>query len=205
MLPGVVLAAGESRRMGTPKAMLPVGAGCETFVERIVATLTAAGVEPLVVVTGRHTAEIRSVLMRAGAPAMIVENPRVEEGQLSSLLVGIDAIDGADVEGALVTLVDVPLVSRATVACLIEAFRSGAAPIVRPMSRGRHGHPVIFRRTLFGELRAADLRVGAKDVVRRHAAEILDVEIDDEGAFVDVDTPEEYRRVFDRDAPGGLQ
>jgi molybdenum cofactor cytidylyltransferase len=205
MVPGVVLAAGESRRMGRPKALLPTGAGSETFVERIVRTLGSAGVDRIVVVTGQHTKEITAVLKGLSPLVRTVRNPRVEGGQLSSLLIGLEAIDRPDAGGMLVTLVDVPLVAGSTIARLLDAFGSGAAPIVRPVHAGRHGHPVIFARTIFDELRAADPRRGAKEVVRRHAKEILEVDVDDEGAFLDVDTPEEYRRVFDRDAGGGLK
>ena len=68
------------------------------------------------------------------------------------------------------------------------------APVVRPVSNGRHGHPVIFGRELFGELQRADPSQGAKSVVRAHAADMIEVAIDDEGAFTDIDTREDYER-----------
>ena len=101
---------------------------------------------------------------------------------------------------ALVTLIDVPLVAPGTVRTLVRTFQSGSALIVRPASRGRHGHPVIFDRALFDELRRANPKEGAKQVVRAHAAEILDVEMADEGAFTDIDTPEEYERLINGSA-----
>ena len=92
--------------------------------------------------------------------------------------------------------VDLPLVAPTTVRAVIEAWTRSGATVVRPSRRGRHGHPVLFDARVLGELRAAALSVGARAVVRAHAAESLDVEVDDPGAFEDVDTPEDYRRVF---------
>ena len=96
----------------------------------------------------------------------------------------------------LVTLVDLPLVSPATVHAVLEGYRRPCAPIVRPARNGRHGHPILFDRSLFDELRRADPALGAKPVVRAHAADGLEIEIEDDGAFADVDTPEDYERVF---------
>jgi molybdenum cofactor cytidylyltransferase len=92
--------------------------------------------------------------------------------------------------------VDVPLVSAATVRAVLKRFRETGAPIVRPVRGDAHGHPVIVSSSLFGALRAADPAVGAKPVVRANASARGSVEIDDDpGAFLDIDTPEEYARV----------
>jgi molybdenum cofactor cytidylyltransferase len=87
------------------------------------------------------------------------------------------------------------MISAATVRTLISTQQKTSAPIVRPVSKGRHGHPVIFGRQLFAELHRADPAHGAKSVVRAHASEMIEVSIDDEGAFTDIDTPEEYERI----------
>jgi molybdenum cofactor cytidylyltransferase len=93
-----------------------------------------------------------------------------------------------------VTLVDLPLVSPDTVRAVVRAWQLSRAPIVRPAQGDRHGHPVIFDRAVFADLRAADLAVGAKAVFARHRAGILDVDVDDPGSFDDLDTPEDYAR-----------
>ena len=103
-------------------------------------------------------------------------------------------VDTLSASAVLVTLIDVPLVSAATVQTLIAVQRERSAPIVRPVSNGRHGHPVIFGRELFDELRRADPAHGAKPVVRAHAARMIEVPVDDEGAFTDIDTREDYER-----------
>jgi molybdenum cofactor cytidylyltransferase len=124
----------------------------------------------------------------------VVENPDYEQGQITSLIAALRTVDRPGVTAALVTLIDVPLVAAATVQTLLREYRTGAALIVRPASKGRHGHPVIFDRALFDELRRANPKEGAKEVVRAHSAEVLNVEVEDEGAFTDIDTPEDYER-----------
>jgi molybdenum cofactor cytidylyltransferase len=103
----------------------------------------------------------------------------------------------------LVVLVDVPFVSADTVRALVDAWRRSHAPVVRPVCGDRHGHPVIFDRAVFDELRHADPALGAKAVVRAHGAAVLDVPVDDAGAFLDVDTPEDYARATGQALPGG--
>jgi molybdenum cofactor cytidylyltransferase len=196
MIRAILLAAGESTRMGAPKALLPDGEG-RVFVTRVLHTLHAAGVLDVTIVTGSLHARIVGTVA-ADAPRQSVirfaRNPNHERGQLSSLLVGLAAADTPGVDAALVTLVDVPFVKPATVKAVIDAFWRTRAPIVRAAKGTRHGHPVLFARMLFEELRHANPTQGAKAVVRAHASAILHVEVDDDGALLDVDTPAEYEQ-----------
>ena len=197
MIPAIVLAAGKSSRMGRTKALLPVGASGETFLARIVRVLREGGISTIVVVTGGDAAAVRASLPRHDSALVAVENPHFEEGQLSSLHVGLAAVEQRydDVEAAMVTLVDLPLIAPSTVRTVLDTFRAHPqAPLVRPRHAGRHGHPVIFNRSIFAELRRADPSKGAKPVVHAHAAEEVNVDVDDEGAFTDIDTPEDYDR-----------
>jgi molybdenum cofactor cytidylyltransferase len=194
VIPAIVLAAGKSSRMGRSKATLPLDGG-DTFVTRIVRTFAAAGVADVVIVIGHDAAAIVDAFSRTDLSATFVENADYEQGQLSSLLAGLRVVDRPGVVATLVTLVDVPLVAPATVRAVIGRYQATHAPIVRPVRGGAHGHPVLIARPLFDPLRHADPRVGAKDVVRAHASSIGDVEVDDDGAFVDVDTPAEYERL----------
>jgi molybdenum cofactor cytidylyltransferase len=197
MIPALVLAAGKSSRMGRTKALLPLGSSGETFLHRIIRVLREGGADAVVVVIGGDAAAVRASLPRDDAHISAAENPRYEEGQLSSLLVGLAAVEQRhdNVEAVMMTLVDLPLISAATVRAVRDAFLANpGAPLVRPRRGGRYGHPVIFNRSIFGELRRADPSTGAKPVVHAHAAEEVNVDVDDEGAFIDIDTPQDYDR-----------
>ena len=196
MISGIVLAAGASSRMGQPKAALKVGRTGQTVASRVVQTLLEAGVPRVVVVAGAHLDEVKSAMPSHESRARVVEHPDWPQGQLSSLLAGLAAVDDPQLEGVLVTLVDVPLVTPATVARVIAEWRRTRAPIVRPVDGARHGHPVIFDRAVFADLRAADVNVGAKAVFAAHQDRVLNVEVKDSGAFEDIDTPEDYERVI---------
>lgn len=190
----IVLAAGASARMGRPKAALPLGAAGETVLSTGVRALLSAGVPRVVIVAGAHPGAIREAWPVPDPRVEIVDHAGWEAGQLSSLLAGLAAL-GEPPDAVLVTLVDVPLVMPATIRAVVEAWRASRAPIVRPARGDEHGHPVLFDRALFDELARADLSTGAKPVVRAHAAATLNVQVQDEGAFADMDTPEDYERL----------
>lgn len=185
--------------MGLPKALLEAPCG-DSFIVRITRSFNAAGVINVVVVTGTtHDAVARALDATDGlAGVRCVRNPDPDRGQLSSLLVGLHAIDELDADACLVTLVDVPMVLPSTIAQVVDAWRRTRHPIVRPAIGDRHGHPVLFDRLLFAELRRAPLDVGAKAVVRAHEAEIWNEQVTDEGCVTDVDTPEDYARLMGR-------
>lgn len=199
MLAGIILSAGDSTRMGSPKALLPSPDG-HVFVARIVRTWHAADVRDIVIVTGRHHDAIAAALAHSAPDPfpLIVQNVDPSRGQLSSLLVGLDAVVDRSIECVLMTLVDVPLATSDTVRAVIDAWRRSHAPIVRPAIGDRHGHPVLFDRVVFDELRGAPADVGAKAVVRAHEQELLNVQVSDEGCVVDIDTPLDYERYLKR-------
>ena len=197
MIPAVILAAGKSTRMGRLKAVLPVGEA-DTLLSHIVRTFQNAGVEDVVVVVGHEAGTVRESLESRGLRPRIVVNAAYETGQLSSLLAGLNAIDRPGVTGMLLSLVDVPFVSSDTVRAVLQRYRTKHAPIVRPVRGDAHGHPVLIARELFGALRAADPSSGAKPVVRANVSAEGDVPVDDDGAFCDIDTPEDYDRALRR-------
>ena len=184
---GIVLAAGASQRMGSPKPLLT--AGGHSFVRRVLQTLQTAGITDSVVVVRPDAGNVRDEVIAAGYGRPVV-NPDPGRGQLSSLVTGLDAVDAPGVSGVLVTLVDVPLIEPATVAALLSRASGSPAPILRATHRGRHGHPVVFKRVVFDALRGADLSRGAKPVMRAYGVE--NVEVDDPGVLRDFDTPEDY-------------
>jgi molybdenum cofactor cytidylyltransferase len=197
VIPGVILAAGLSLRMGQPKALLRCGIEGRTFVHQLALTLSAGGVAEVLVVGRPADEALRGEVDRLPVPARYVANAAADGGQLTSVLAGLAVADRPGVSAMLITPVDAPLIAIPTVSTLIRGFQSTRAPIVRAVHRGRHGHPVIFGRQVFDELRAADLNVGARAVVRAHADLIVNVEVDDPGVLGDVDTPGDYRTMLE--------
>jgi molybdenum cofactor cytidylyltransferase len=197
VIPAIVLAAGKSSRMGRPKAALPLSSG-DTFITRIVRTFKEASVEDVVVVVGHDASAVLEAFAASDLEARFVENADYEQGQLSSLLAGLRVVDRPGVVAALVTLVDVPLVGTATVRAVVDRYQMTRAPIVRPVRGNQHGHPVLIDRSLFDALRRADPSAGAKAVIRANVSAAGDVAVDDDGAFEDADTPDDYERMRKR-------
>jgi molybdenum cofactor cytidylyltransferase len=192
---GILLAAGESRRMGFPKPLLKIDA--RTFVEYLSATILQS-VSRLVIVLGAHADRVRPVISNHSpndSRIAVVENPDYALGQLSSLKVGLAQIDPA-AGAALVHLVDHPTVSPATFKNLIAEYQRSGKPIVIARYRGRRGHPAIFDRSVFRELLDAPLDVGAHAVVNRDAARVGYLETDDAGIVLDLDTPADLARAM---------
>jgi molybdenum cofactor cytidylyltransferase len=193
MIVAVILSAGESSRMGRPKALLPIDG--VRFIERIVTTLKATRVGRIVVVLGHNITELRQKI--SDLPVDLVINPGYKRGQLTSLVAAIRNIetgkDAERVDGILVHLVDHPYINADLVNLMIDRFYETKKLIVVPRYQNRRGHPVIFSRALFAELLAAPLDQGAKAVVHAHRDETLEIDTNDEGAIIDIDTPEEYR------------
>jgi molybdenum cofactor cytidylyltransferase len=194
---GIVLAAGQSRRMGRPKALLACPPDGQTFVTQAVRTLRAGGLAEVAVIGRPDDFALRHEVGRHAPPIPYLENPSAELGQLSSLLVGVVYAQTCGADGVMVLPVDIPSVNPATVHALREAFDRGPEPLVRAAYQGRHGHPVIFGRSLFAELQAADPEVGARDVVRRDPSRVRELDVDDPGVLRDVDVPDDYRRLLD--------
>ena len=197
MIPAIVLAAGKSTRMGRPKATLPLA--CATpFCRESCAPFTTPASSDVVVVVG-HGADDddrQSVAGRRRSPASS-SIPDYESGQFSSLLKGLDAVDTPGVAGSAGHAGRRAAGERAdTVRAVVDRYDATHAPIVRPTRGAEHGHPVLIDRSLFDTLRRADPRVGAKAIVRAHASPEGDVVVDDDGAFLDIDTMEEYQRLI---------
>jgi CTP:molybdopterin cytidylyltransferase MocA len=196
MIPVVILAAGRSERMRRSKALLPIGESGDTFIARLISTFRTAESDDVIVVLRPDDVLLRTAVEYDGA--RIVENPDADRGQLSSVITGLDAVDRPGVNAILVMPVDIPLVRVETIRAVKAAFLASAAPVARAVHEGRHGHPVIFARRVFDELRRADPHTGARAVVHAHAPDLLNVEVDDPGILRDVDTPDDYDQMTPR-------
>jgi molybdenum cofactor cytidylyltransferase len=190
MLAAAILAAGESKRMGQPKALVPFQGS--TFVEHLIVASRHARVGITRVVLGAGAEGIRAQLKID--PAWVVVNGDWPKGQLSSIHAALRSLPAGATEGILVCPVDHPLISARLVADLIAAFDRGGKMIVLPRYGGRRGHPVIFRAALYAELLAASAEVGARQVVWNHAAEVMEVETEEEGVILNLNDPETVRK-----------
>jgi molybdenum cofactor cytidylyltransferase len=186
---GIVLAAGESRRMGYPKPLLNIGG--RTFIDHIAETMLAV-VPRLVIVIGAHRERVRAAIQHDDRIA-IVENPNYLRGQLSSLKVGLGAMR-PESAAALVHLGDHPIVSVETFRAVVDAFDRTGKPIVIARHDSHRGHPVIFDRALFNELLTAPEEEGARHVVNADSSRVAYVDLSDPGINFDLDTPSDLAR-----------
>ncbi len=194
MICAVVLAGGESRRMGQPKMLLPWGA--VTVLEQVIAVLRAAGVDQIEVVTGAARQDVEDVCQRQ--QVRTVFNPAFSRDEmLGSLQAGLRGM-GAGAEAALVTLGDQPQIQAATVRAVLEEFQGSKSRLIVPSYQRHRGHPWLVSRPLWEEI----LQMGAPDSPReflnRHTAEIRYVEIESPSILMDIDTPDDYKKARPR-------
>jgi len=187
----IVLAAGEGRRMGGPKALLPLGD--TTFLAHACRLLAGAGAPDVVAVLGAEAERVRDA---AGIPGgvFVVVNDRWREGMLTSVWRGLDEAEALGADAVLLHPVDHPLVGPDTVARVCAALADGAA-IAVPTADGRRGHPGGFARRLFAELRAAPLDRGARAVLDAEPVRVLHV-AGDAGCRAGIDTAADYEARF---------
>jgi nicotine blue oxidoreductase len=187
----IVLAAGEGRRVGGPKALLRLGE--ESFAGACVRALRAGGADGVIVVAGCRADEVAALLP---VDVSVVRNERWPSGMLSSALLGIDAAERAGADAVLLHPVDHPLLEPATVAGVIAALRGGAA-IAVPSHAGRRGHPGGFARETWPAIRAAPEESGVRSVLRDHPWWIVHVPAGPD-ALAGIDTPEDLERLTKR-------
>lgn len=191
-LAGIVLAAGRSARMGSPKALLDfLGL---PFVVRILQALEALEVKTRVVVVGPDAPRIQPVL--ADHDCMIVENPDPDTGPIASLRNALRALQPLQPSAALVWPVDLPHVRVTTVERILETHRRGGEVVV-PTFGKRRGHPVIWGSSLFAELLESReaTREGARAVLRAHQDDVVSVAVDDPAVIDAINTPDDYERL----------
>jgi len=188
----VILAAGGSMRLGTPKQLLSYQG--QSLLRRAAETALASVCRPVVVVLGAQAARLREEL--AGLDVVTMENGDWEQGMGTSLRVGLDALltGDADVEGVVVCLCDQPLLAVDVIDALVTAYQQTGQPIAASEYGGTVGVPALFSRALFPELR--ELKEGAKPLLRRLRALVVSVPFP--GGVLDIDTPSDYERLEPR-------
>jgi molybdenum cofactor cytidylyltransferase len=187
MISAIILAAGQSKRMGQPKMLLPWGN--TTVLEKVIATFKAADVEDILVVTGGDRDAVESLV---GGSAQIIFNPNYAKGEmLSSVQVGLVGLKpGA--EAALIGLGDQPQVRERSVRSVLKAYRNSGASLVVPSFQMRRGHPWLVARVHWDEILEMRSPASLRDFLNRHADEIHYVELHHESVLQDLDTPGDY-------------
>jgi molybdenum cofactor cytidylyltransferase len=187
----LVLAAGQSRRMGGPNKLL-MDVGGTPLIRKTIATIKAAGIEDIVVVVGHQETEIRAAL--AGTAVRFVANPHYAEGLSTSLKAGLSNTH-PDTEAALVCLGDMPLLKPEHVQKLVSHFDATADRLIGvPTHTGKRGNPTLWARRFFEDMRQVSGDVGAKHLIGENESLVYEVEFDDTGVLMDLDTAEQWER-----------
>jgi molybdenum cofactor cytidylyltransferase len=187
MVGAIILSAGKSERMGSPKALLQYRG--QSFLATILAATASAGLEPAIVVAGHHY----DVISQAFPNVPIAFNPNYEQGMSTSVQTGIRGLP-AGLAGAAIFLVDHPIVDRVIIDSLLARLAPGR--IVVPVHDGRRGHPVIFAADLFTEILELSSDQGLNTVVRRQPERVVEVFVENAGVLRDIDTPEQFARLL---------
>lgn len=186
----IILAAGGSSRMGTPKQLL-LHRG-RSFLSYIVEAAIASMCHPIVVVLGANAERLKSEV--SPFPVQVVENTRWHQGMSSSIEVGMQALVNQNIEGVVITLCDQPFVSTQIINQLIAAYYSTGKSIVACKYAGTLGVPALFSRALFPELMKLDATTGAKYLIKKYPEQVFCVSFP-EGA-IDIDTPQDYEHLI---------
>jgi molybdenum cofactor cytidylyltransferase len=199
MISAIVLAAGESKRMGRPKQLLELQG--KTLLQHVLESLINSDVDEIILVLGHEADRIRESL--PALPIKIVTNSDYKQGMASSLKRGLLALD-AQSEAFLVCLADQPGIGPEIINTLIREFQQAdhKRGIVRPVYRGLQGHPVLIGAQYLQEALHQQGDVGARQILMNHPGDILDIAVEEDAVLKDIDTPEEYQQYSKQTGPG---
>jgi molybdenum cofactor cytidylyltransferase len=184
---GLVLAAGESRRMGVTKQLLPFGHN--TILGQVIRNALESNLDEIIVVLGYQAQEIGQNI--SDAPVKVVVNPEFREGLSSSIKKGLSNI--TETSAVMILLGDQPLVGKEIINRLLAELGRGDRGIIVPVYDNIRGHPVIFTPLYRDELLALQGDVGGKEIVRAHPEDVTEVNIDSEAVICDIDDRDDYQ------------
>ena len=189
MIYTMVLAAGESKRMGTPKLLLPFGE--KTMIELLLEEVLRSKSDKTMVVLGAEKEKIERIISRL--PVTTVVNTRYEDGMLSSIQAGFEALPD-EVEAVLVCLGDQPLIPFSVMNKLIDAYKNTKKGIILPIYKKSRGHPILIDMKYKTEIRRVSPNIGLRALVHNHPQDVMEVEVDAPQILKDIDKPEDYMR-----------
>ena len=191
MINAIILAAGQSERMGKLKPLLRFND--KTFLDQIISVLKLSVLGRITVVLGAEAEKIKKSADLSGTN--IVRNKDYQKGQLSSLIAGMEQTP-QETEAILVCLVDNPFITKEVVNKIISKFKQTNSPIIVPVFNKKRGHPTLFSRSLFNELLNAPEEQGARYVLYSNEEKILELETSESGILIGIDTPDDYKLHF---------
>lgn len=191
MINAIILAAGESKRMGRIKPLLRFKNN--SFLEQIISQLRLSGVDMITVVLGAEAEKIKRTIDLS--EVNVVVNEDYQKGQLSSLIAGLNNTPG-DAEAILLCLVDNPFITKEVVIEIIDKFEETNSPVVVPVFNNKRGHPALFSKALFNDLLNAPEDEGAKYVVHSNKENTLEFDTGEKGILVGINTPGDYKKYF---------
>jgi molybdenum cofactor cytidylyltransferase len=197
MIRAIILAAGESRRMGRPKLILPFGE--KTMIENVVDNAIQSKADEVLVVLGSDAEKIAEKIR--DYPVKTTVNPEFRQGMLSSIQWGFESLP-EDTRAALVMLGDQPLIPGSVIDKIVDAYRQTGKGIVLPVYNKRRGHPILIDMKYRDEVKRISPDTGLRALVHNHAEDILEVEVDAPGVLRDIDTVEDYNQVLFEEKSG---
>ena len=189
MIWAIVLAAGESKRMGEPKLLLPFGG--RTIIEAVAESVVSSEVDGTLVVVGAKRKEIEGKIIDYGVKSVL--NPDFQSGMLSSIQCGFRSVPEGT-RAVLVVLGDQPRISSGIINQLIKAYKKTGKGIVLPVFEGERGHPVIIDMKYREEVENLSPDIGLRGTVYSHPEDILEVEVDTSSILKDIDNESDYKR-----------
>jgi molybdenum cofactor cytidylyltransferase len=193
MICALILAAGESRRMGAPKLLLPFGD--KAIIEHIMDNILDSKADKILVVLGSHREEIRSKI--ASRPVLTVVNTRYQEGMLSSIQAGFEALPRGTT-AALVCLGDQPLIPSSVIDSLVKVYIQTKKGIVLPVYKKSRGHPILIDMKYRQDVKNLSSTVGLRALVHNYPLDVQEVEVDTPHILKDIDYPEDYQNELEK-------
>lgn len=189
----IILAAGESKRMGMSKQLMPLGR--DTLLGQTIDNFLSSKVSEIIVVVGHRAQEVIDAI--GSRPVKVAINPSYQEGMSTSISTGLNLISDK-VQGIMIALADQPFIGKQTIDRLIEAFSNSNKGIVIPVHKDRRGNPVIFNIQYKQELLALKGDVGGREIIAKHPEDIIEIIFDSDDIVNDIDTEDNYNLTKDK-------
>ena len=186
---GIILAAGESKRMGTPKMLMPFKG--KTIIENVIDTVISSGVDKTLLVLGSGSGEIQKIVDHL--PVKCCYNDNYKQGMLSSVKCGFRNLPDI-FDAALIFLGDQPMVERSVINCVIDAYRKSGKGIVMPVTGNKRGHPLMIDSKYRNEVECLEEGEGLRALAQNFSDDVFEIEVNTLSILKDIDTIDDYKK-----------